>query len=82
MRCVGPLSACIIGPLMLTAGATAFLAALSCIALGAWDWTQNGRRVAREGEDTANPLAAAGQAQLRVTFSGFFAVNHILMVKW
>jgi hypothetical protein len=65
MRCLGALSACIIGPLMLTAGATAFLAALSRVALGAWDWTQNGRRVTREGEDTARLVAAASQPQQR-----------------
>jgi len=59
MRCLGPLSACVIGPLVLTAGTATFLAALACLTLGAWDW--NGRRATREGEDTARPVGAAGR---------------------
>jgi len=61
MRCLGELSACIIGPLVLTVGAATFLAALTCLTLGAWDWTHNGRRATREGEDTARPVGAAGR---------------------
>lgn len=61
MRCVGALSACIIGPLVLTAGAATFLAALSCVTLGAWDWSHNGRRATLEGEDAVTPVGAAGR---------------------
>jgi hypothetical protein len=59
MRCLGPLSACVIGPLVLTAGTATFLAALGCLTLGAWDW--NGQRATREGEDAARPVGAAGR---------------------
>lgn len=59
MRCLGPLSACVIGPLVLTVGTATFLAALGCLTLGAWDW--NGQRATREGEDTARPVGAAGR---------------------
>ncbi|HET6161718.1 MAG TPA: hypothetical protein VFE34_25480 [Dongiaceae bacterium] len=35
MRCLGPLSACVIGSLTLTAGAGFFLGSLVCLAVGA-----------------------------------------------
>lgn len=60
MRCLGSLSACVIGPLVLTAGTATFLAALACLTLGAWDWTGNGRRATREGADTARTAGTAG----------------------
>ena len=62
MRCLGPISACLIGPLVLTAGAATFLAALSCVTLGACDWSRNGRRATREGEDAATSVGTAGES--------------------
>ena len=56
MRCLGAISACLIGPLVLTAGAATFLAALSCVTLGAC-----GRRATREGEDAATSVGTAGR---------------------
>ena len=65
MRCLGSLSACVIGPLLLTAGTATFLASLACLTLGARDWAENGQRATRDAEDTARPAGAAGRPQTR-----------------
>jgi hypothetical protein len=62
MRCLVPLSACIIGPLALTAGLVA--GTLACLALGTHDWPAagNGRRSTPQGEDSAGRVGGIAGA--------------------
>jgi hypothetical protein len=55
MRCLGPLTACIVGPLALTAGASLFLGSLVCVAFFA------GNRAPGNGRATPDDETAEGR---------------------
>jgi hypothetical protein len=65
MRCLAPLTACIVGPLALTAGAGLFLGSLACVAFCAGIRAPAGNGRATPEDEAAEGRAGAPDAAAR-----------------